>query len=395
MGQAPNPAGSWGWRGILRDHGHPVNGCGASGVISEGTGEIGQRRAPTAGIHRPLLCGYYGEHNLGDDALLKALLLQLPASWRPLVTAHDGPQVEAEHGVDTVPRRRLTSVLKALRHCDGLVLGGGSLLQDATSLRSLIYYAALIAAARLQGKPVLLWGQGLGPLRRRISRLIVRAVLPQASGISWRDDDSRALAMRLGVKAPSGSDPVWSLPSSHWRGEGGPIVLCWRPTPLLSGQRWTPLLEALAALAEQQDRAVIWVPFHQHQDQGLLEALIAQDLLPRSLVMRSREQPLTSLEAATSLFSQAGLTLAMRLHGLILAALAGSPCAALSYDPKVSAAAAALGCPCSDLADNLVAEELLASWKEPLDQPQSPATLARLRSGTDIHQALLCRFSSP
>jgi polysaccharide pyruvyl transferase WcaK-like protein len=28
---------------------------------------------------RALICGYYGEHNLGDDALLEVLLDQLPA----------------------------------------------------------------------------------------------------------------------------------------------------------------------------------------------------------------------------------------------------------------------------------------------------------------------------
>jgi polysaccharide pyruvyl transferase WcaK-like protein len=30
-----------------------------------------------------LLCGYYGEHNIGDDALLAALLQQLPAGCTP------------------------------------------------------------------------------------------------------------------------------------------------------------------------------------------------------------------------------------------------------------------------------------------------------------------------
>ena len=101
-----------------------------------------------------LLCGYYGEHNLGDDALLEALLGQLPAGVTPLVTAHDETQVQARFGVATVPRRRLKAVLAALGRCRALVLGGGSLLQDATSFRSLLYYAALILAARRRGLPV-------------------------------------------------------------------------------------------------------------------------------------------------------------------------------------------------------------------------------------------------
>ena len=116
---------------------------------------------------RLLLCGYYGEHNLGDDALLEVLLAQMPAGYQATVTAHDGALVRQRFSVETVPRRSLPLVLKALRRCRALVLGGGSLLQDSTSFKSLLYYAALIGAARLQDKPVLLWGQGLGPLQRR------------------------------------------------------------------------------------------------------------------------------------------------------------------------------------------------------------------------------------
>ena len=60
-----------------------------------------------------LLCGYYGEHNLGDDALLESLLGQLPVSVTPLVTAYDQPLVEERHGVATVRRRSLGQVLRA------------------------------------------------------------------------------------------------------------------------------------------------------------------------------------------------------------------------------------------------------------------------------------------
>ena len=97
---------------------------------------------------RPLLCGYYGEHNIGDDLLLRALLAQLPRCSQPVVTARDQLEVERQFGVSTCPRRPLQEVLQALSRCDALVLGGGSLLQDSTSFTSLLYYAALILAAR-------------------------------------------------------------------------------------------------------------------------------------------------------------------------------------------------------------------------------------------------------
>lgn len=98
---------------------------------------------------RPLLCGYYGEHNLGDDALLEALLEQLPADCEPVVTAFDEQEVATRHRVRTSARRSLAAVRAALERCDALVLGGGSLLQDSTSFRSLLYYAAQIGRAHV------------------------------------------------------------------------------------------------------------------------------------------------------------------------------------------------------------------------------------------------------
>ena len=125
-----------------------------------------------------LLCGYYGEDNLGDDALLQVLLRELPEGLKPLITARDTSAIRRlAPTASIVNRRSLLSVLKSIGTVRALVLGGGSLLQDSTSVRSLVYYLLLIVVARLQGRVVILWGQGLGPLRRPLSRLMVRLVL--------------------------------------------------------------------------------------------------------------------------------------------------------------------------------------------------------------------------
>ena len=336
-----------------------------------------------------LLCGYYGEHNLGDDALLEVLLSQIAVPQSVVVTAHDQQQVQQRHGVTTVDRRSPAAVLKALADCRALVFGGGSLLQDATSFNSLLYYAALIVAARLQGKPVVLWGQGLGPLRRRRSRTLVRALLPLLTAVRWRDPDSAALAARLGRANGHAADPVWAMPAQQWRGKGGPIVVCLRPTPLLVGAAWSPYLEALAELAEEADREVIWLPFHQDQDTGLLDQLDAAGLVPAALKLRNRQVVALTPREAQAVFATAGLVIAMRLHGLILAAVSGAPAAALSYDPKVAAAAAELGCPCQPLDQPVAAAQLLQSWRTQLDQPASSAVLSGLRQQAGSQAAVL------
>ncbi len=340
-----------------------------------------------------LLCGYYGEHNIGDDALLAALLQQLPPAWTPLVTGYDQAELKQRFDVATCPRRSFKAVLAALGRCDALILGGGSLLQDSTSWRSLLYYVLLIGAARLTGKPVLLWGQGLGPLRRRASRLLVRLVLPLVTASSWRDPVSAAQVRRWGVACLEGSDPVWSLPPLAWQGAAGPIVLCFRSSPLLGASQWRLLLEALAHLATSGDRQVLWLPFHRGQDTGLLERLRAEGLVPEALAVRSRECQLTSPEQAMELFAGAGLVLAMRLHGLILAALASAPCCALSYDPKVAAAASAIDCPCLDLEAPLPPVSTVAAhWQAQLDRPLEPGPITAQRQAARVHGALLQRL---
>jgi polysaccharide pyruvyl transferase CsaB len=341
---------------------------------------------------RPLLVGYYGEHNLGDDALLAVLLAQLPAAAEPLVTARDQQQVAASFGVACVDRGSLQRVLGALGRSTALVLGGGSLLQDSTSFLSLMYYASLIVAARLQSKPVLLWAQGLGPLRRRRSRLLVRFLLAQATACSWRDPASAQLARRLGWRPTAGcepgvgSDPVWTLPARPWQGRGGPVLVCFRPTGQLQGQAWAGWLAALERLAP--DRDVIWLPFHAHQDRGLLARLRQEGLLPAGLDGRSREVLAETPTEAMDLCGRSGLVLAMRLHGVILAAASGAPVAALSYDPKVEAAARALGCPVHDLASPARCEQLLKTWQTCLDQPPAPGRLEQLRQAGEVHRSL-------
>ncbi len=201
-----------------------------------------------------LLCGYYGEHNLGDDALLEALLAQMPSGWSALVTAWDEAAVQERHGVATVQRRGVGGVLRALDGCDALVFGGG---QPAAGLHQLPQPPLLRrpgVKARWQGKPVLLWGQGLGPLRRRRSRALVGLVLPRVTAMSWRDPDSagwpgnsadrgppavirsgacRRLPHRRPSRAPAG------LPCGRSCSAGAPWCSCraaagcpiWRPWP--------------------------------------------------------------------------------------------------------------------------------------------------------------------
>ena len=366
----------------------------AIGRISLAVGSLAISLSPRL---RPLVVGYYGEHNLGDDALLQVLLQQLPPEAAPVITARDQGQIRRRFQVATVDRGRLVSVLVALSRCDSLVLGGGSLLQDSTSARSLVYYAALMVVAALQRKPVLLWAQGLGPLHRRSSRWLVGVLLRMTRASSWRDKQSADLASRLGCAGAAdhvAPDPVWSLKGPSWHGHGGPIVLCFRPTRQLVGPRWLLWLQALEQLVP--DRPLLWLPLHAGQDRGLLDHLQQEGLLSPALQQRSRELHPSDPAEVMQVCAAGGLVLAMRLHGLILAAATGAPAAALSYDPKVSAAAADLGCPVHRLDQVPDPLDLLESWQGCVDQPSDAECVRRLCQGAELHrQVLLNALSAP
>jgi polysaccharide pyruvyl transferase WcaK-like protein len=87
---------------------------------------------------RLLQLGYAGHGNAGDEALLAAELAALRALEPDVdlrVVSGDPAATERIHGVDAVPRANPLALQAALRWCDGLVVGGGSLLQDVTSAR--------------------------------------------------------------------------------------------------------------------------------------------------------------------------------------------------------------------------------------------------------------------
>ena len=79
---------------------------------------------------RAVICGYYGKGNGGDEALLVSLLQMLPEQVTPIVLSGNPSQTSDRYGVESGDRFSPFSVLKALRHSDCFIWGGGSLIQD-------------------------------------------------------------------------------------------------------------------------------------------------------------------------------------------------------------------------------------------------------------------------
>ena len=53
------------------------------------------------------------------------------------------------YGVESVDRWDIKSCLSCNQNSDGVISGGGSLLQDQTSTKSILYYTGIMGLARL------------------------------------------------------------------------------------------------------------------------------------------------------------------------------------------------------------------------------------------------------
>ncbi|MEQ4206482.1 polysaccharide pyruvyl transferase CsaB [Actinopolymorpha sp. B9G3] len=290
---------------------------------------------------RLLLLGYFGFGNAGDEAILEAevaaLRDTLGADTEFVVVSGDPAYTVSTHGLPAISRTDATGVVRALRTCDALVAGGGSLLQDVTSARPVPFYAGLMLMARALRKPVFVYAQGLGPLHLPVNRLLTAAALKSATYVALRDHDSLILAERLGVRgAEPAADPVLGL--DHSAPGADPSGLAVSLRPWRGSATWLPVIRsALATLA--RDVHVALVPYHARQDVVLARELSA-DLGGLRVV-----EPDQGHRAAVEAVAGARAVLGMRLHALLVAAAAGRPFVALSYDPKVTAFAAQVGQP--------------------------------------------------
>ena len=302
-----------------------------------------------------VICGYYGFGNCGDEAVLLAIIhsfKKLNPDIRITVLSN-APKTTSEHyDVTAVQRWNPFRALLVIMSCNVLISGGGSLLQDVTSSKSLMYYLSIIRIALFLRKRVFIYCQGIGPLIEEKNRSRVAKTLSRCSAITVRDDHSAVLLRELGITkdVEITNDPVMTFDRVSFVGEDINPILKRLGIPSYSTEDGSPkpLMIAiirpwgdnthLAPVADFLDSQVLhgWdvllVPAYFEQDIDILTG-IGQIMNRRHHIL---EECLTAQQFIT-LVSSADCVLSMRLHGLICAMAMEVPMLALSYDPKVEA----------------------------------------------------------
>ena len=269
-----------------------------------------------------LISGYYGFGNLGDEALLAGLLSQLSAHDVTVLSAAPAATREL-HGV--AAKHRYHAALPALLSCDVLISGGGGLLQDKTSSRSLVYYLALIRVAKRLRKKVLVYGQSVGPLSDK-GRARVRHSL-QNVPLAVRDKASQDLLASLGLESHLCADSALLLdaPGLEFT-SSSPILLI----PRHGYPDITDGLIRVGRVLRSKGIAVAAASVQAAEDKAELQRL--REAIPE-LEVFDADTP----QALLKVISKSAYVVSARLHGLVLAAVAGADFCGVVYDPKVAA----------------------------------------------------------
>ena len=305
-----------------------------------------------------VISGYYGYKNSGDEAVLQSILTALEEqskalglNLQPVVLSIDPEWTKLTYGVQAVHRMKLGEVRQAIKSSSGLISGGGSLLQDVTSPKTIPYYLGIIKLAQWMGKPTFIYSQGVGPVSRGLFHSMIKLVFKKCTYISVRDHESAELLQKMGLRGKSIDvvpDPVMGLhpkeqhkPLNEVANEHGNMDL---PVIGISVRYWEKeriellkIVEGLQMVMQKQPVHLRFLPFHLPSDVEASQYMIDQlgdvsSTGSRISLCSDAVHPQDMLWE----ISQCQLVIGMRLHSLIYAANARIPMIGISYDPKIN-----------------------------------------------------------
>jgi len=335
---------------------------------------------------RILLLGTHGQENIGDDLLLETFLDQLGGHHHYTVNSYAPDQTRRSLDdrydvavIDTAATR--LGLLGHIRNADAVVFGGGSIVKELYAsvgrwrYATLVMVLAVVLAARLMRRPVLLCGVGVGPVPTRFGRLLAAAILRSANLVSVRDDRSLTTCRELGLhdgRVRRIPDVVFVNERERFveagngfpRSEGPLRIALNLNRDIANGDRWDAVL---AELAEALDLVAAHMPVEVHalpmqsafkndDDLSVLRSFLTDRPTWNPVVHTPRDH-----RHIGQIISSCDVVVSERLHAIVISAVLGRPAVGLLYDVKVA-----------ELAEQLGIAERSVDINEPFD----PASLA-------------------
>lgn len=349
-----------------------------------------------------VICGAYGRGNAGDDAILEAILQEMRAIDPDMpitVLTKDPKATRLTYRVRTAGRMDVLTWKKAMRHAALYINGGGSLIQDVTSRRSLWFYLHNIQAAHKAGCKVQMYGCGIGPvLREQHRQLAARVLNASVDVITLREPDSLKELQSMGVTKPEillTADPALTLPAANSDEIDSVLLrsgipprgnyLCFALRNWKGFEEKAPLFGQAAQYAyETYGLTPVFAAVEKHLDPVAGRLAAAGLKIPHYFL-----DDAGSAGTIIGALSRMQAVVSMRLHALIFAAGQGIPLAGVVYDPKVSAFLRYIGQENFQDLSSLTLERLKAMIDQAVGAPVSPeaqaAAVQKLRQTEQVN----------
>lgn len=321
-----------------------------------------------------VIAGWYGNENVGDEAILSQFLNAvgpgpdvhvtiLPADFDRCYMMRDGAGVTVRRHHRLFGRGALKNLLRGrgreavgiIRDCDILVVGGGSLIHDRLGLHALYPVVDDILVAKWLGKKVCTYALGIGPLTGRLPIWLARRALNGIDLLTLRDQASADLARRLGITAGNShvvADPGLLLPDYPLCDQRNPLTALPEDGSPRVGVFPCPPPGFTLAQTEQFCAGIAAALDRLHEVGGFRFVLLPMATMPGiddRVIARRISRHMAHAEAALvvetpirpeemkGLIGRMSFNISMRLHSAIFSVAGGVPVTAISYDPKVRA----------------------------------------------------------
>lgn len=364
------------------------------------------------GRDQVVICGAYGRGNAGDDAILLAILRELRSINPDLsfqVFSRNPMGTRQTYRVNAFYTFHFWKAVHCFKKAKFFINGGGSLMQDVTSYRSLWFYLWTLAAAKRYGCPVIMYGCGIGPIRNPRNRQRTARVMNRyVDAITLRDPDSQKELAALGVTRPRialSADTTVSLPpapadvvdgilDSHGiPREGRYLGFVLRPWP--GFEEKASVIAAAADYAyETYGYTPVFFPIEPRLDVPAAQRVIQRLHVPYHLFTEGYTAAQT-----IGILSRMQVVVSMRLHGLIFAGSQGVPLVGIVYDQKVSSFLSYVGQDLYEDLTTLTQDRLKALIDGAVSRRQDTDFLAksveRLRQMERVNREVLEEYAAP
>ena len=296
-----------------------------------------------------ILSGYYGFQNSGDDAILMSIIDNLRTrkeDVRIMVLSKTPLDTRLQYFVNSISRFNLLKIILAMRKTKLYINGGGNLMQDSTSTRSILYYLVTTWIAKLMGCKIMVYANGIGPINKKFNRKLTTFVLNQVDIITLRENLSIKELSDLKITKPKiivTADPALTLGAINsndideiFKKEEIPLKGSFVGFSARICENNVKFDESIVAqiadyMVEKYGITPIFIPM-QAKDLTIIGSIISK-MKHTGYVIKDRYDALSII----GIISRTELLIGMRLHSLLYAASVGIPVVGLVYDTKIEA----------------------------------------------------------